>query len=399
MTLTLDRPESDIDLFSDDALADPYPLYRVLRDCAPAVFLARHDAWFLGRYQQVRDALSDWRTYSSACGIGLNPTINAAWREALICLDPPEHTEKRKLLLERLAPKYLRPVEETIDRRAQALVDRLAAQPGFDAVAEFAQDLPVNVIMDLIGWPDAVRGSLLDMAEGSFNAVGPDNARMQGSLPRLGAMMELIAKVYDEGALAPGGFGATIAEAARRGEITREAAIGLLAGYVVAAFDTTIHSVASGVWLFANNPHEWRRVCAEPSLVPAAFEEVVRLETPLQNFSRVVTRDVDLGEGAAIPAGARVIVSYAAANRDERYFSDPDRLVVDRKPANHLGFGLGVHACAGQGLARLEGHAVFRAVAERGLAFALAGEPVRSLNNIARGFARVPARLIKLMGH
>jgi len=390
---TFGRVTSEIDLFSDPALTDPYPHYAALRDLAPAVYLERERVWFMGRYQEVRAALSDWKTYSSAKGIGLNATINEAWREALICLDPPEHTEKRKLLLERLAPKYLRPVEETIDRRADELVERLAGENSFDAVAQFAQDLPINVIMDLIGWPDEVRSSLLDMAEGSFNACGPHNGRMESALPRLQAMMGLLADVYDQGVLIPGGFGSTIADAARRGEITREAAIGLLAGYVVAAFDTTINAIGSGVWLFANNPDEWRRVCANPDLTPAAFEEVVRLETPLQNFSRVTTRDVSLDERIVIPAGERVIVSYASANRDALYFPEPDRLVVGRSPANHLGFGLGVHACAGQGLARLEGQAVFRAVASRGLKFELVGEPVRALNNIGRGFSSLPARI------
>ncbi len=385
---------SDVDLFSDDALNSPYAIYRELRDAAPATYLRRHECWFIGRYHELRRALSDWQAYSSACGIGLNPVINSAWANALICVDPPVHTQMRKLIDERLAPRYLRPVEKIIDQRANELTDRLLERGDFDAVTDVAQDLPVNVIMDLIGWPDEVRGSLLEMAAGSFDACGPQNARMQAALPRLEAMMKLISEIYDAGTLVPGGFGSTIAEAARRGEISREAAIGLLAGYIVAAFDTTINAIASGVWLFASHPEQWDRLRAEPNLVTRSFNEILRMETPIQNFSRVATRTLDLGDGVTIAENERVIVSYGCANRDERQFPDPERFDIKRTQMSHVAFGLGNHACAGQGLARLEAHAVFKALAARVRRLELTSTPVRELNNITRGFAHLPARAI-----
>jgi cytochrome P450 len=383
---------SDIELFSDTALADPYPLYRELRDIGPAAYLNRHECWFIGRHEDVRRALGDWQTFSSAKGIGLNATINHAWANALICVDPPVHTEMRTYLTERLSPRALKPVEQIIDQRANELAERIVTRTDFDAVTDVAQELPVNVIMDLIGWPDSVRGSLLGMAEGSFDACGPDNERMRAALPRLAAMMQLIAQTYDAGTLAPGGFGSTIADAARRGDISRDAAIGLLAGYVVAAFDTTINGIASGIWLFARHPEQWDRLRNEPSLVMRAFNEILRMETPIQSFSRVTTRDVDMGESIVIPAGSRVIISYASANRDERHFGDPQRFDIKRTPSDHLAFGAGNHGCAGQGLARLEAHAVFKALALRVNRFELAGTPVRQINNITRGFAHIPLR-------
>jgi cytochrome P450 len=389
-----DSLRSDIDVFSDTALEDPYPLYRQLRDIGPAAWLDRHGCWFIGRHQELRRALGDWETYSSASGIGLNPVINHAWANALICVDPPVHTQMRTFINERLSPRALRPVQEIIDQRADELADRLIHRRDFDAVADLAHELPVNVIMDLIGWPNRVRGSLLGMAEGSFNACGPENERMRGALPRLQAMMELIAEVYDAGTLAPGGFGWTIADAAGRGDISRDAAIGLLAGYVVAAFDTTINGIASGLWLFATHPGQWDRLRAEVSLVTRAFNEILRMETPIQNFSRVTTRNVDMGEGVVIPAGSRVIVSYASANRDERHFDDPERFDIRRSRMDHLAFGFGNHGCAGQGLARLEAHAVFKALALRVNRFELVGIPVRQLNNITRGFSHIPARAV-----
>jgi cytochrome P450 len=383
---------SAIDLFSDQALNHPYPLYRELRDLGPAAYLERHDCWFIGRYAQLRKALGDWRGYSSAQGIGLNPIINTAWANALICVDPPLHTQMRTFLNERLSPRALKPVEAVIDRRANELADHIVRRASFDAVKDVAHELPINVIMDLIGWPTHIRGSLLDMAKGSFNACGPNNARMQCALPRMEAMMKLIGEIHDARTLAPGGFGSTIANAAHRGEISRDAAIGLLAGYVVAAFDTTINGIASGIWLFATHPAQWELLRADAALVPRAFNEILRMETPIQNFSRVTTQAMNLGEGVTIPAHSRVIVSYASANRDERHYPDPDRFDIRRSSMDHLAFGYGNHACAGQGLARLEAHAVFRALAARIRVLELTEPPVLELNNITRGFERVSVR-------
>jgi cytochrome P450 len=304
------------------------------------------------------------------------------------------HTEQRKLFMDRLGPRQLKPLEATITQRAEALAERIVQMGTFDAVKDVAQDLPVNVIMDLIGWPEEVRDGLLELANGSFNACGPDNDRMRGALPQLDALMQFVSGIYDAGTLVPGGFGATIADAAKSGDIPREAAIGLLVGYVVAAFDTTISAMASGVMLFAEHPEQWDLLRANEALAAAAFNEILRMETPIQHFSRVATRDVDLGEGAVIRTGQRAIISYASANRDERHFCDPDRFDIQRRPLDHLAFGMGNHGCAGQGLARLEGHAVFKALARRVRRFECISEPERGLNNITRSCARVMVRAI-----
>jgi cytochrome P450 len=384
---------SGIDLFEADALRDPYPHYCALRDRGPAAWLDEHQVWFLGRYAGVRQALGDWRTYTSAKGIGLNPIINDAWSRALICVDPPEHTAMRKLITDRLGPQQVKRVADTIDRRANELVDALLRRGRFDAVKDLAADLPVNVIMDLIGWPKAVREQVLHFAEGAFDCCGPQNPMMMASLPRLQQMMQLIESVYDAGTLTPGGFGATIADAARSGEITRETAVGMLAGYVVAAFDTTISAMSSGVWLFARHPEQWQKLRADPSRIPQACNEILRIESPIQMFSRVATCDVDLGDGVKIPAGGRVIVSYGSANRDERQFAEPDRFDITRNASTHLAFGTGNHACAGQSLARLELHAVFGALTRRVAGFEFDGEAEISAHQMTRSFARVPVRI------
>jgi cytochrome P450 len=390
---TLDRIHSDIDLFTDEALNNPYPLYKQLRDLGPAAYLAKHDVYFLGRYDQVRKALGDWRTFSAAQGAGLNAIINKQWEHALICVDPPVHTATRKLFTERIGPRHLTSLEATIHGRAQELAEKLMRQRDFDAVADVAHDLPINVIFDLIGWPEEARGEMLKFAIGSFDSCGPDAPRMRAALPRLEAMRAFVSKSYDDNLLKPGGFGASVADAARRGEIPREAAIGLLEGYIVAAFDTTINAIGNGMWLFAQHPEQWRKIRQDPSRIPAAFLEIVRIESPLQHLSRITTGDVDLGEGVVLPAGARVVVSYASANRDERHYADPETFDIDRNPIDHLAFGLATHNCAGQGLAKLEGLAVFSALAKCAAGFTMTGPSQREPNSITRGFSHLPMRI------
>jgi len=264
-------------------------------------------------------------------------------------------------------------------------------------VSDFAHALPIGVVMDLIGWPEDVRPHLLKLAEGSWNAAGPNNARMRSGLSQLQRMMQLIEGIYDRDHVLPGGFAAQLIAASHEGRITRETAIGMLAGYIVAAFETTISAMASGLALFAENPGEWAKLRADPRLALNAANEIVRIEAPLQNFSRWCTTDAELSDGSVVPGGTRVIVSYASANRDERQFAEPDRFIIDRKEKQNLGFGHGPHGCAGQGLARMELTAVFSALAERIERFEITGVPERTLNNISRSFRRLPARAIAEM--
>jgi len=392
--LAAELPHSDIALYGDEALADPYPHYRTLRAMGAAVYLERYDAYFIGRYADVFTALNDWQTFSSARGIGLNPRINEAWREALICTDPPAHTERRALFGAALGPRALKAVSDTIEQRADLLAAHIAAKGSFDGVADLACDLPINVVMELIGWPIDVRPHLIAIAESAWNGAGPASPRTDAGLETLQAMMELIAGIYDDNRVTPGGYAAQLIEAAHHGQITRETAIGLLAGYVVAAFETTIAAMASGAWLFATNPGEWDKLRADPRLAMSAANEIVRMEAPLQKFARFVTKDATLSDGSVLPAGSWAIVCYGSANRDERQFAEPDQFRIDRRERQNLGFGHGPHNCAGQGLARMELTAVYAALGRRIARFELAGTPERILNNIAYGFARLPLRAI-----
>src|SRR5262249_7297940 len=151
-----------------------------------------------------------------------------------------------------------------------------------------------------------------------------------------------------------------IVDAVDRGEVDEAARPALMIDYMGPSLDTTIYAIVNGVWLFAEHPEEWRKVCDAPSLVPSAINEILRMESPVQGFSRLLTRDYDM-DGITLPEGSRAIALYGAANRDERRFSDPDRFDVTRNPTDQLAFGSGPHVCVGLHLARLEMIAIFRA--------------------------------------
>lgn len=278
--------------------------------------------------------------------------------------------------------------------RADALAEQIVAMGEFDGVADLATDLPVNIVMELIGWPEDVRPGLLAIAEGAWNGAGPMGPRTEEGLKTQFEMLKLVGEIYDNYRVVPGGYAAKLIDAAHRGEIGRETAIGLLFGYIVAAFETTIAATASGAWLFAVNPREWDKLREDPRLAMSAANEIVRMETPLQKFARYVTRNATMSDGTTIPGESWAIVSYASANRDERHFTDPDRFWIDRKERQNLAFGQGTHNCAGQGLARMELMAVFTALAKRVVRFELVGEPERVINNVAYGFKKLPLRAI-----
>ena len=375
-------PTSDLDLYSDEVLAEPYEHYRRLREAGPAVWLERHNVWVIVRYDAVRAALRDWRTFSSASGVSVNDVLNTAMQGNTLGSDPPIHDLLRDVVASRMTSQALRPTREMINERAEMLVERLVTLQSFDAVEDLAQALPLSIVPDFIGLPQEGREHMLDWAEATFNAMGPLNDRCTHAMTKLPELFGYARQIAATGNLQPGSFGAGILEAQRDGRITESQCPQLLTAYLVPSLDTTISAVGSAIWLFGRYPEQWDQVRANPSLIPNAFEEVLRLESPIQSFSRKTTSDYSV-EGISIPAGSRVVVLFASANRDERKWEHADTFDVTRNIAGHLGFGYGIHLCAGASLARLEGQAVLGALARRVERFEL-GESTRKLNNVIR---------------
>jgi cytochrome P450 len=383
---------SDVDLFSDAAIADPYDHYRRLRDLGPVVWLPRHQVWCLSRYAEVRTVLADWESFSSARGVAMNDFTNEILVGTTIASDPPVHDHLRGVIGERLTPRAVRTMRAAVEERADLLVDSLVARGSFEVVADLARALPQAIVPDLLGLPDHVRPKMLGWAAAGFETMGPMNARTEACMAGRRDLWESAVALAASGDFIPGSLGSDLLAAVGRGDIDQGQCPALLLDYLVPALDTTISSVGSAVWLFGRFPDQWDRVRADPALIPRAFNEVLRFESPVRGFSRVATADVDLS-GTTIPAGDRVLVLYGSANRDERQWVSPDVFDVTRDAAGQLAFGYGVHGCAGQGLARLEAHSVLAALVRRVERFEI-GEPVHVMNNMIRGLERLDVTVV-----
>ncbi|SHN43272.1 cytochrome P450 [Cryptosporangium aurantiacum] len=394
--MTLALTSMDADPFGPEILEDPLPFQAALRDAGPVVHLSTYDVYGLGRYAEVHAALTDWQNFQSAAGVGLsNFRVEKPWRPPSLLLeaDPPHHDAPRHVLEPILTPRALRALRPRWLASAEQLVDEVLGAGDIDLVTAVAQAFPLRVFPDAVGLPDAGRENLLPYGDHAFNAFGPSNELVAKGLPRIGELSAWVNAQCAREVLAPDGFGAQIWAAADRGDITPEQAPLIVRSLLTAGVDTTVHGLGAALYAFATHPDQWDRFRAAPTLARVAFDEAVRLESPVQTFFRTATRDMRIGD-TVVPEGHKILMFLGAANRDPRRWADPDRFDLGRDPSAHVGFGMGIHQCVGQHVARLEAEAVLTALAARVSRIELTGPPVRHHNNTLRAFAALPARLI-----
>jgi len=366
-----DVPVSDVDLFTHEARVDPYPIYEELRALGPVVHLTRYDLYALARYEQVRAALMDWRTFTSARGVFVDPALNAQLEGITLCSDPPDHTMMRAVLGRPLRQDRMRDVAPRIEAEADRVVSKLVDRGRFDAATELAEHLPMTVVSDLVGLPDQGRVQMLKWAAAIWDVQGPANERFTNAMPSVEEFLAFAVNDAVPGNIDPDGWAAHLYQAADRVD------------YVTPSLDTTILAITNAIALFAQHPEQWDRLRADRSLIPHAINESLRLESPVPQFSRVLTEDHEI-DGVPLPAGSRVALLYGSANRDERHYPDPTRFDITRRPSDHLAFGRGEHVCVGMHLARLEITALLHRLADRVSRFEIvASTPM--INNGLRG--------------
>ncbi len=388
-------PASALDPFSLDFLRDPHPAHEVLRETGPIVWLDKYGAYAAARHAEVRQILNDPATFCSSRGVGLSDfQREKPWRPPSLVLerDPPEHDRARAVLNRALSATVMRSLRARFAEAASELAEKLQRKVRFDAVSDCAEVYPMMVLPDAIGLSSQGREHLLPYAATVFNMFGPDNELRRAAVAQMAPHVEWISAQCKREALADDGIGAMIHAAADAGEVTRQEAELLVRSLLSAGFDTTVHGIGAAMRCLALNPDQFVGLRAEPSKARAAFEEAIRLETPVQTFFRTTTRDVELG-GATIPEGEKVLMLLGAANRDPRQWREPDRYNIDRATAGHVGFGAGVHMCVGQLLARLEGETLLAALARAFQTLGPDGEATPLFNNTLRGWVRLPVRV------
>lgn len=381
------------DIYSVEAIVDPYPHYQRLRNLGPVVWLAKHKVYALPRYIECKAVLRDDKTFLSGRGVALNPITNRLSRGTTLNSDGIEHEQRRKRLAHRMMPRALRAISESVNATAAAVVDTALKKGEIDGVEDLAAALPLAVVPDLIGWPRDQRDRLIEWGGATFDVLGPLNWRAIKAMPEALQMLRFARRVVRERNVIAGSMAHELLIAADEGKLTHGDCPPLMVDYLAPSIDTTMSAISNALYLFASHPEQWQLLKDEPGLMPNAINEVVRYEPPLRAFARCVAQQTEIG-GVTIPPGARVLVIYASANRDEREWDEPDVFDIRRDAGRQLGFGHGAHACAGQALARLETAGILRALIERVERIEVAGSPTWAINNIIHRHERLPLKLI-----
>lgn len=384
------QASSDVDIFSDEVLIDPYPVFTELREQASVVWLEKTGVWAITRYHPIREALGNWSVFSSNA-VAFNERMNEILAGTSLTADPPDHQQLRAVLSDNLSPRALRKLKGDIEVKADVMVAELVQRGTFDAVEDLARALPLAVVVDLIGVRGAVRDHILEWGEAAFNLLGPMNERAINSFPLAGELFDWAHNIQAKD-LAEGSMGHAIFTAAERGEIPHHNCGMLVHQIVAAGMDSTIAAISNALALFAAHPDQFDLVRSDPSLAPSALNEVLRYEAPIHAFGRRAKDNYEI-DGTLIPAGSQIAVLFGSGNRDPRHYQNPDTFQV-RNPVDHLSFGYGPHSCAGQGLARLEASAVIGALARRVRRLSV-GEPQRRLNNSTRSLDKLPVRKLE----
>jgi cytochrome P450 len=391
----------EFDPFSSTFFEDPYPLYRRLRDESPAYFNEQYGFWALSRYEDVVQAHRDWETFSSSHGVDLSmlsrdPAEIGSLR-SIIMMDPPDHQRLRALVSRVFTPRAVAGLEPMVREVIGEHLDALEGRSLVDVVSDFAGPFPVEVIARMMGVPAEDRQQIRHWIDLMLHREpGCADPTPEGQAAGIEIGIYFYGLVADKRAHSSDDMISRLVEAeVDRGDGVRtrltDAEIAGFAGLLGGAgAETVTKLVGNAVVLFSRNRGQWEQVIADSDLIPGAVEELLRFWPPSQYQGRFIVRPCTL-HGVTIPEGFPVLLLTGAANRDERFYDDPDRFDIHRTPGLALGLGHGIHSCLGAALARLESRIAIEEMCRRWPAFELdeTGLDRVHMANVA-GFSRVP---------
>jgi len=386
----------DVDPYDEAILMDPVPFFTELRSKGGFVYIPRYQILACGRYDQTREVFYDHNRFLSSRGVGMADfKLEEPWRPPSIVLevDPPVHTHNRRVILRALSPAVVRKLEQDFADDAEKLVEDVLAQGEIEAVTAIAEAFPTRVFPRAVGIKEPDSRKLVDYGAMVFNAVGPDNPLRQRIMAKAPDIVPWINEQCDRTRLTEDGIGATIYAATDTGEIGEAEAGMLIRSLLSAGVDTTVSAIGSALWCLAENPSQFELLKSDPAKFAVhTFEEALRFCTPVQAFFRTAGVDTTVGD-VAIEEGSKILCCLGAANRDPDKFENPDAFDIARDTRGHLALGVGVHSCVGQIIARAEGRAILRALAERVSSLEFAGNPVWRPNNSMRALDSLPLKL------
>ena len=384
---------------SDYAIdADPYPLYRRMRDEAPLYRNEKMGFWVLSRFADVWEATMDWETYSSAQGTTLEEQPQGF--PLMLWMDPPGHQRLRNLVSKAFTPRRIQELAGVIRELAVEFLEPFSGTAGMDAINDFTGKLPMNVISTLLGIPREDREMVRLI---SNRIMHRDQGSVEHTADSMAAAMELLgyfnqcvearrknptddmmtalvqAEVPDAG-----GGASTLSE---------EEILGFCILLAIAGNETVTKLLGNGIYWLWKHPDQRAELARDPSLVPGAVEELLRYDPPSHYQGRVTTKEVKWYD-QTVPEGARVLLLTGSSGRDEREFPDrPESFDIHRRIERHLAFGHFRHICLGANLARLESKIAIEELLRRFPRYEIDidnAERVHSSN--VRGYAKLPLR-------
>ena len=347
--------------------ADPYPVYRRLREEAPLYYNEQHDFYALSRFDDVDRALSDPKTYISGRGDVLE-VIKSGMDippGTVIMEDPPVHTTHRRLLSGVFTPRKVTALEPKIREFCARCLDPLVGARRFDFIADIGAQVPMRTISMLLGIPEEDQERFRDRVDSDLRTEA--GQPMQTSIntgemfaayidwraehPSDDIMTDLLQAEFED-------------ETGTRRRLTRDEILVYLAVVSGAGNETTSRLIGWAGKVLADHPDQRRELAADPALIPAAIEELLRYEPPGTHIGRYVARDVEW-HGQRVPEGSAMLLLAASANRDDRRYPGGDRFDIHREFSLSLTFGRGIHYCLGAALARLEGRIAVEEILKR----------------------------------
>ena len=389
------------DPFDESLKDDPHPVWKRLRDEAPAYYNEEYDFWALSRFEDVERAHRDPHRYSSAHSTVLEAMTEEPQSEGMmIFLDPPEHTALRRLVSKAFTPRHVAELEHEIRTLCAGLLDAQQGQESFDYVQDFGARLPATVIAMLLGVPPSDREDVRHHIDGLFHVepgVGMANA---ASLESGAWLFDYLGRQIEERELNPRDDMFTdLVQAEIQGSdgVLRRltppecTAFGIL--LVSAGTETVARLLGWAGLILAENPEQLTALAQDADLIPNAIEELLRYESPSPVQGRWLTEEVEL-HGHRIPANSKVLLLTGSAGRDERVYPQADQFDIRREFRLHVAFGYGIHFCLGAALARMEGKIALEETFKRYKSWTVDKERAVPLHtSTVRGYQRLPIRV------
>ena len=389
----------DYDPFSDEALADPYPIYRALREESPVHYLEKYDCWALSRFEDIWRVSSDESRFSVRSGTSAPQLLSKVLPifPNLNHIDPPEHTELRRDIWHFFTPRAVRSFEPRLRALTRERLEALVPRGGFDVMKDLAFPVSARMACVMVGFPEVDADRLIALVQRFFRREDDLQGMTEDGMAAYEEMNAYLAdhvrRRIAEGVTNDSPVDTLISrEILDRKPPSIEERASHLMLMLLGSTETFPKTFASALQRLDEHPDQRAALVADPGLIPDAFDEVLRYDAPTQFLCRTTLCDVEI-EGTTIRKGRPVMLIFPSGNRDDREYDEPDRFDIRRRPGRVLTFGSGIHRCMGVHFAKLEGRVLLEETLRMIPDFEVdLAEAKQERTEFVRGFRSLPIR-------